>query len=137
MSKPIIIALLFIITILFLSRFASSRMERYPMGMMNMGMMVNNNYYSNNKIKNEPTVLLREKGCFMCHGINRVKMGPSFKMISNRYNHNLKAIPILLKNILYGNKNLWYTPMRSMPPQNYHLTKEEATSLAKFILSIK
>lgn len=79
-----------------------------------------------------PQALAQEKGCFACHAIDHKVVGPAWKDVAKKYKGNKDAVNILVDHIIHGNAGLW-GPV-PMPPQN--VTKEQATALAKFILSL-
>lgn len=71
------------------------------------------------------------KGCPHCHDMRRELLGPSFYEISKRYAE--EDIDELVKSMLQGSSKKW--GKFSMPPQK--LTKEEAYTIAKWIIELK
>ncbi len=80
----------------------------------------------------DPQALAQEKGCFACHAIDHKVVGPAWKDVAKKYRGNKDAVNILVDHIIHGNSGLW-GPL-TMPP--YPMPKEQATALAKFILSL-
>ncbi len=78
--------------------------------------------------------LLQKKNCFACHAMDKRKYGPNFKEISVKYATDKNATTYIAKKIKAGGSGVWGLDM--MPPQA-QVTDAEATTLAKYILSLK
>jgi len=75
--------------------------------------------------------LIRKKGCLNCHGIDKAKVGPSFKMISNSEN---KAIIEIIQNGSQGKWKAFHNMM--MPAFKNKFSKEELMILKEWIDSL-
>jgi cytochrome c len=78
--------------------------------------------------------LLQKKNCFACHAMDKRKYGPNFKEISIKYAADKNATTYISQKIKAGGSGVWGLDM--MPPQP-QVTDAEATTLAKYILSLK
>lgn len=76
--------------------------------------------------------LAKSRNCMVCHSIDKKVMGPAFKDVAAKYNHesDVAAVANSIKN---GSKSKWGTI--PMPPNR--VTDEDAQKLAKWILSLK
>lgn len=71
--------------------------------------------------------------CQACHAVDVKKVGPSFKEVAAKHAGQKDAVATLVAHIKGGSQGV-YGPI-PMPPNN--VTDEQATSLAKWVLSIK
>jgi cytochrome c len=76
--------------------------------------------------------LAKAKNCMGCHDMEKKRMGPSLKDIANKYKGDAKAEAYLTEVNMKGGKGVW--GVIPMPAQK--ITPEEATTLAKWILSL-
>ncbi|HID66297.1 MAG TPA: c-type cytochrome [Aquificaceae bacterium] len=88
--------------------------------------------------------LLKDKGCFSCHDLEKSKIGPSYKVISKEYKGKANAVNTLVKSITGGSVGKWQGLARKygikitafyMPRQN--VSREEAKKIAEWILSLE
>ncbi len=88
--------------------------------------------------------LLKNKGCFSCHDIDKSKVGPPYKVIAKEYKGKPDAVQTLVKSITGGSVGKWQGLASKygisvsafyMPRQP--VSKEEAEKIAKWILSLE
>ena len=78
--------------------------------------------------------LLKKSGCTACHSIEKKVVGPAYKDVAKKYAGNPAAEKMLAEKIVKGGKGVWgEIPM----PPNVAVKPEEATKLAKWVLSLK
>ena len=68
----------------------------------------------------------QQKGCFACHDINTIKVGPAFKDVAKKFAGQPGAEEEISKRIKNGGVGTWGNV--PMPPQN--VTVQEAWDLA-------
>jgi cytochrome c len=78
-------------------------------------------------------ILIEGSDCKACHQLNDKSVGPSFMDVSKKYSGDVNAPGYLANKIITGGGGVWGEHAMSAHPQ---LTKEEATEMAKFILSV-
>jgi cytochrome c len=77
--------------------------------------------------------LAQQKACLGCHQIDKKRVGPGFKQISERYAGQLQAAPHLVTVILEGGRGNWGAiPM----PAQTRVSPEQAQQLAQWILTL-
>lgn len=80
-----------------------------------------------------PTAL-NDLGCFACHGMNEVRIGPPYRAIAARYREDTQAPERLTVKVISGGGGAWGpVPMVSHP----RLTPEQVRPLIDAILAIK
>lgn len=77
--------------------------------------------------------LAKAKNCMSCHTFDKKIVGPSYKDVAAKRKAEKGADVALAGKIKNGSKGEW--GMVPMPPNN--VTEAEATTLAKWILSLK
>jgi len=80
--------------------------------------------------------LATSKMCMGCHAIDKKLVGPAYKDVAAKYAKDKKALPMLVEKVMKGSgsKLNWGTmPM----PANSQVTKAEAETLVKWVLSQK
>ncbi len=78
--------------------------------------------------------LLTKLDCLGCHKEHEKLVGPAYADVSAKYENNEKNVEYLASKIMSGGKGVWgEVPMTPHPS----LSKEDATELAKYILTIK
>jgi len=78
--------------------------------------------------------LLSEKGCLACHAVDKKLVGPGYKDVAAKYRARKDAADYLSKKIREGSNGVWgQIPM----PPNATVSEAEASTLAKYILSVK
>lgn len=78
--------------------------------------------------------LIAKSDCIGCHKLDKKLIGPSYLDIAKKYPSNEKNVAYLSGKIIKGGSGVWGTiPMAA----HGSLKKEEAKSMAKYILSIK
>lgn len=77
--------------------------------------------------------LAKAKNCLACHATDKKLVGPSYKEVSAKYKGDAKAADMLASKIKAGGVGTWGKV--PMPPNN--VTPEEASKLAKWVLSLK
>ena len=88
--------------------------------------------------------LLKEKGCYSCHDVEKEKIGPPYKVIAKEYKGKKNAVDILVKSITGGSVGKWQGLAKKygikvtafyMPRQN--VSPEEAKKMAEWILNLE
>lgn len=78
--------------------------------------------------------LIAKSDCIGCHNKDKKVVGPSYVDIANKYAANDKNINYLSGKIIKGGSGVWGTlPMGA----HASLTKNDAKSMVKYILSLK
>ena len=78
-------------------------------------------------------LLARKQGCLGCHGVDKKKVGPSFRAIAKRY----KADELQVKeSIRLGSHEKWPESRRIKMPAFKQLTNEELDIVTKWIMDI-
>jgi cytochrome c len=78
--------------------------------------------------------LARKKNCMSCHSVTNKIVGPSFKMVAQKYAGQAGAEKQLAEHIRKGSAGVWgVVPM----PANAQVNEEEAATLVKWILQQK
>jgi cytochrome c len=97
-------------------------------------------YTTSNKITNtvfqasEGEKLIAKSDCIGCHKLDKKLIGPSYLDIAKKYPYNDKNVAYLSGKIIKGGSGVWGTiPMSA----HSSLKKNDATSMAKYILSLK
>ena len=76
--------------------------------------------------------LAKSKNFVACHHVDRKMIGPSYKVIAERYAKDESAIKVLSEKVIKGGAGSWgQTPM---PPQP-SVSPADAEALVKWILS--
>ena len=78
--------------------------------------------------------LAKKNGCFGCHAIGHVIVGPAWNDVSAKYKNDPDAEKKLTHSILTGSSGKWGTKVH-MKANN--LPPNEAATLARYILSLK
>lgn len=78
--------------------------------------------------------LIAKSDCMGCHNKDKKVVGPSYVDIANKYAANDKNINYLSGKIIKGGSGVW-----GSLPMGAHasLTKEDAKSMVKYILTLK
>lgn len=83
---------------------------------------------------NDPEVLLSQFGCIVCHARDSGNtLGPSFKMIAQRYRKTPGALDTLVKKVQQGGSGNWGPT--NMPPQP--VSDVVAKDMVRWILKLK
>lgn len=77
--------------------------------------------------------LAQGKGCMACHQVAAKVVGPAYKDVAKKYAGDKAAEGKLVDKVMKGGSGAWGSV--PMPPNN--VTKEEATKLVKWILTLK
>nr|ARK09806.1 carbohydrate-binding protein [Fibrella sp. ES10-3-2-2] len=77
--------------------------------------------------------LIAGSDCKACHQLNAKSVGPSFTEVSKRYRDDKTATAKLANKIIIGGGGVWGEHSMSAHPQ---LSREEATEIVKYILSV-
>jgi cytochrome c551/c552 len=90
------------------------------------------------------SALLKSKGCYSCHDVEKSKVGPSYKVIAKEYKGKPDALKTLVQSMMSGSVGKWQGLASKygitvtafyMPRQP--VSKEEAEKIAKWILSLE
>lgn len=81
--------------------------------------------------------LLNSNGCMGCHAPDQMLVGPSFKMIADRYSGK-DAVDMLAKKVIDGGGGNWTkeTGGAAMTPHP-DLSMDKAKEIVEYILSVK
>jgi cytochrome c len=78
--------------------------------------------------------LAKAKNCLACHTVDKKIVGPAYKDVAKKYAGQKDAEAKLVDKVMKGGKGSWgEVPM----PPNTTVSKEEATKLVKWVLSLK
>lgn len=77
--------------------------------------------------------LAQQKGCLACHSVDKKIVGPAYKDVAKKFAGQKGAEAELVEKVMKGSVGVW--GQVPMPPNN--VTKEEATKLVQWILSLK
>jgi cytochrome c len=78
--------------------------------------------------------LAKTKNCASCHSPEKGILGPSYQAVAQKYANDKNATAKLTEKVLLGSVGVWgKIPM----PANPQVSKEEADTLVKWILSQK
>jgi cytochrome c len=78
--------------------------------------------------------LVGQSDCFTCHKVNEAGIGPAYTAVSAKYQGRTDVIDSLAQKIITGGAGNWgAVPMTPHPA----ISKEDATSMVKYILSLK
>lgn len=78
--------------------------------------------------------LAKAKNCTACHAVDKKLIGPSYKDVAAKYASDKEAVAKLAKKIREGGVGAWgQIPM----PANPQVTADEATALAKWVMTAK
>ncbi|WP_396210632.1 c-type cytochrome [Flavobacterium sp.] len=83
---------------------------------------------------NDGERLIAKSDCIGCHKLDKKMIGPSYVEIAKKYPNNDKNVDYLAGKIIKGGAGVWGTM-----PMSAHssLKKEDAKSMAKYILGLK
>jgi cytochrome c len=78
--------------------------------------------------------LAKAKNCMACHAVDKKLIGPAYKDVAAKYASDKDATPKLVKKVREGGVGVWgQIPM----PANPQVSADEATTLVKWVLSLK
>lgn len=77
--------------------------------------------------------LLETSDCKACHTLNKKAIGPAFLEVSQKYQGDKSAVARLANKIILGGGGVWGPNAMNAHPQ---LSKEEATEIIKYVLSL-
>ena len=82
--------------------------------------------------------LVNANGCFACHSVDTKMVGPSFKMVADKYRGQKGADEMLAKKIIAGGNGHWndVTGGVMMPPHP-GMSMDQAEAVAKWVLATK
>ncbi|WP_457642602.1 c-type cytochrome [Persephonella sp.] len=92
----------------------------------------------------DPLAIMKKKGCFACHDLEKQKSGPPFKVVAKEYKGKSGAVDTLVQSITVGSMGKWQklgekygvkVNMMYMPRQS--VSKEEAKKIVEYILSLE
>ncbi|HXY06172.1 MAG TPA: c-type cytochrome [Burkholderiaceae bacterium] len=78
--------------------------------------------------------LAKQKNCLACHSVDKKVLGPSYKDVAAKYANDPGAEARLVKKVREGGTGVWG---KNVMPANPNLSEQDATSLVKWILSLK
>jgi cytochrome c len=78
--------------------------------------------------------LAKTKNCASCHSPEKGILGPSYQAVAQKYVNDKNAVSKLTEKVMAGGVGVWgKIPM----PANPQVSKEEAETLVKWVLSQK
>ena len=78
--------------------------------------------------------LAKQKNCLACHAVDKKIVGPAYKDVAAKYASDKDALAKLSKKVREGGVGVWGPiPM----PANPQVNESEATTLAKWVLTLK
>ncbi|MBK6715666.1 MAG: c-type cytochrome [Burkholderiales bacterium] len=78
--------------------------------------------------------LAQKKNCMACHAVDKKLVGPAYKDVAAKYKGDKGAEAKLAEKVMKGGVGTWgQVPM----PANPQVSKEEAATLVKWVLSQK
>lgn len=78
--------------------------------------------------------LIGKNDCLTCHKVDEKLIGPAYREVAKKYAGQADAVPMLAEKIMKGGTGVWGdVPMAAHP----NLSKEDAESLAKYVLLFK
>ena len=78
--------------------------------------------------------LAQKKNCMACHAVDKKLVGPAYKDVAAKYKGDKTAEAKLAEKVMKGGVGAWgQVPM----PANPQVSKEEAATLVKWVLSQK
>ena len=78
--------------------------------------------------------LAKAKNCLACHAVDKKLVGPAYKDVAAKYKGDKTAEAKLAEKVMKGGVGAWgQVPM----PANPQVSKEEAATLVKWVLSQK
>jgi cytochrome c len=77
--------------------------------------------------------LAKARNCLACHQVDAKRVGPSFKLVAERYAGQPSAQDYLASTIRTGGRGRWgAVPMPAQP----HVSSDDARAIAQWILSL-
>nr|P00098.1 RecName: Full=Cytochrome c2 [Rhodocyclus tenuis]prf//0505246D cytochrome c553 [Rhodocyclus tenuis] len=86
----------------------------------------------------DESALAQTKGCLACHNPEKKVVGPAYGWVAKKYAGQAGAEAKLVAKVMAGGQGVWAKQLGAeipMPANN--VTKEEATRLVKWVLSLK
>ena len=78
--------------------------------------------------------LAKAKNCMACHSVDKKIVGPAYKDVAKKHGNDASKAGALADKIMKGGSGVYgAVPM----PANPQVSKEEATKLATWVLSLK
>jgi cytochrome c len=78
--------------------------------------------------------LAKAKNCMACHAVDKKIVGPAYKDVAKKHGNDASKAGALADKIMKGGSGVYgAVPM----PANPQVSKEEATKLATWVLSLK
>jgi cytochrome c len=78
--------------------------------------------------------LIGASDCTTCHRISEKNIGPAYTDVAAKYEATQATIDTLVSKIINGGQGVWGTVAMTPHPT---LSKEDATEMVKYILSLK
>jgi cytochrome c len=77
--------------------------------------------------------MAKAKGCTVCHAVDKKVIGPAYKDVAAKYKP--ADVATLVKKVREGGTGVWGNV--PMTPNKATVSEEEATTLVKWILTLK
>ena len=82
----------------------------------------------------EVFALAKKRNCFVCHMVDKKRIGPAWKDIAAKYRGDAGALARMENKIVKGGSGAWGSMAMPSQPQ---VSEAESTLFAKFILNLK
>ncbi|MEO0473057.1 MAG: carbohydrate-binding protein, partial [Bacteroidota bacterium] len=77
--------------------------------------------------------LIQNSDCWSCHNLKQKSIGPSYEMVSEKYQNDPEALEYLANKIITGGNGVWGEKIMAGHPQH---SLEETREMARYILSL-
>jgi cytochrome c len=87
-----------------------------------------------NPLEDKAMAAIAKSDCLTCHKVNETVTGPAYAEVAKKYENTEANVNMLVEKVLKGGKGNWgEVPMLAHPS----LSKEDATTMVQYILSLK
>jgi cytochrome c len=85
-----------------------------------------------------PEALAKKSGCFECHSIDKVVVGPAYRDVAERYKGQPEARAALIETVKKGGKGHWTAVTHDvpMPPHGKRLSAGDISLLVDWVLNL-
>ncbi|MEN9571042.1 MAG: Cytochrome c-552 precursor [Bacteroidota bacterium] len=87
-----------------------------------------------NPLEDQAIALISKSDCMTCHKVNEKLAGPAYIDVANKYENTEANVNMLVEKVQKGGKGNWG---ETMMLAHADLSKEDATVMVKYILSLK
>ena len=100
-------------------------------GLVSMALLV----AMGNARADDAKAMAEKKGCFGCHALDHIIVGPAWKDVSARYKGDPEAEKKLVQSVMTGSSGKWGSKVHMQAQKQ--LTPDEASRLVRYILSLQ